>query len=488
MSLTPHQYRELLAAMPSTVDADTSPIDPRTLFTPPGHRLSLDPDVTIVKGGRGVGKSVWFQALQDSELCELAAEEYRLPRLRRIVPHPGYGAALRPSRYPDADTIGAMLERGTAPRDIWYAVVLHALGVPEVSALPKWSARVEWVRDNPEDRAAALGRADAEAEHTGRIELIMFDALERTHRQRPEADRLAVAILQVALDLRLMTRHLRAKVFIRPDMLNNLSLSFADSSKLISNAAELSWDRTNLYGLFFHQLGNAESDYAAAFREATGRWRDSQHRYVAPEALIGDAAAQNEAFIAIAGQYMGQNHRKGHTYTWLPNHLADGTDQISPRSFLEAMRRAGVSSGAQHAGHDRALHWEAIKKGVLAASRTRVGELTEDIKWVPVTIKPLARKQVPIEQADVTARWQEVDLPKLLDEHQRAQAGEHGDHGAKQQVSAGPRNYHPDSLIDELITLGVMKRRSSGMLDVPDIYRLTFDLGRKGGVPRARSN
>ena len=81
MSLTPHQYRELLTAMPSTVDADTNPIDPRTLFTPPGHRLSLDPDVTVVKGGRGVGKSVWFKALQEDALRELATQEYRLPAL-----------------------------------------------------------------------------------------------------------------------------------------------------------------------------------------------------------------------------------------------------------------------------------------------------------------------------------------------------------------------------------------------------------------------
>ncbi|MEU6130299.1 hypothetical protein ABZ805_14100 [Saccharopolyspora sp. NPDC047091] len=488
MSLTPHQYRELLAAMPSTADADTSPIDPRTLFTPPGHRLSLDPDVTVVKGGRGVGKSVWFQALQKDELRELAAEEYRLPQLRRLVPHAGYGAALRPSDYPDADTIAALLANGAEPRDLWYAVVLNALEVREVQDLDKWSQRVDWVKGNPEDRAAALTRVDRHAESSGRTELIMFDALERTHNKRSEADRLATAILQVALELRLMTRHLRAKVFIRPDMLNNLSLSFADSSKLISNAAELTWYRSNLYGLFFHQLGNADSDHAAAFRAATGRWRNAQHRYVAPEALIGDEPKQNETFIAIAGPYMGQNHRKGHTYTWLPNHLADGTDQISPRSFLDALRRAGESSAARHAGYEHALHWEAIKKGVQSASETRVGELTEDISWVPVTITPLAGKQVPIPQADVISRWNEVGLSERLAEHQRTHAGEQGKDGSKQQVSTGPRNHQPESLIEELIALGVMKRRATGMLDVPDIYRINFDLGRKGGVPRIKSN
>ena len=81
-SLQPREYRELLrATLSKPTDADTIEPDPRSLFTPRGHRFALDPDVTVVKGGRGVGKTVWFRALQDHGLRVIAASEYQLPQL-----------------------------------------------------------------------------------------------------------------------------------------------------------------------------------------------------------------------------------------------------------------------------------------------------------------------------------------------------------------------------------------------------------------------
>lgn len=97
MTLGPHEYRQLIrATLARAHDADTIAPDPRTLFTPPTHRLALDPDVTVVKGGRGVGKTVWFQALQDPVLREIAAAEYQLPRLTTTEPVVGYGLERAP--------------------------------------------------------------------------------------------------------------------------------------------------------------------------------------------------------------------------------------------------------------------------------------------------------------------------------------------------------------------------------------------------------
>jgi hypothetical protein len=55
-------------------------------------------------------------------------------------------------------------------------------------------------------------------------------------------------------------------------------------------------------------------------------------------------------------------------------------------------------------------------------------------------------------------------------------------------VTTGPR--HPDDyagLIEELIDLGVMSRRSDRRLDLPDVYRIAFGIGRRGGVRRVQS-
>ena len=50
---------------------------------------------------------------------------------------------------------------------------------------------------------------------------------------------------------------------------------------------------------------------------------------------------------------------------------------------------------------------------------------------------------------------------------------------------SGPRDSENHyALMKELVQLGVMTERSNGAIDLPDVYRLAFDIGRKGGVPR----
>ncbi|MGW5642775.1 hypothetical protein ACWEV3_29615 [Saccharopolyspora sp. NPDC003752] len=477
-SLNPQTYRALLRVALRTPDADTIKPDPHSLFTPRGHRLALDPDVTVVKGGRGVGKTVWFQALQDPALRAVVADEYQLPVLTRVEAHTGFGSE-RKASYPSPRTLEDLLRTFSA-QDIWYTVVLAALEVPELQS-GEWSNRIRWVLANPEAADNALINADREAEANGTVQLFLFDALEWLHRNRSLADRLATGILQLALELRVSTRRLRAKVFVRHDMLENLTLSFPDASKLMSNAAELIWSRANLYGLLFHHLGNSEANaQSTAFRETTGLWKEAGSRHIPPDALVGDGDRQKAEFVKIAGPYMGKNHRKGHTYTWLPNHLADGTGQVSPRSFLSALRTAAQITEEQNAGHDHALHWDAIKRGVQVASKTRVDEITEDIPWVATSIAPLKEMQVPIEQQEVESCWRDADLKTQLDALQLA--------SDQAPAATGPRDTQLSALIAELIELGVMTSRRNGKLDLPDIYRIAFGLGRKGGVPRVRSS
>jgi hypothetical protein len=471
-----HTYRALLQSVLRTADGDTRKPDPHSLFTPSGHRLALDPDVTVVKGGRGVGKTVWFQVLQDPTLRAVTADEYRLPILTRVEAHTGFGSARR-ANYPSPRALEALL-RDFSAQDIWYTVVLTALDIPELQT-GEWSDRISWVLANPQAADDALIKADRQAAESGIVHLFLFDALEWLHRNRSLADRLATGILRLALELRVSTRKLRAKVFIRHDMLENLTLSFPDASKLMSNAAELIWSRTNLYGLLFHHMGNSNLDVqSAAFRGATGPWKDSNGRHIAPEQLVGDGERQKYEFVKIAGRYMGTNHRKGHTYTWLPNRLADGTGQVSPRSFLNALRTAAQITEEQYAGHDHALHWDAIKRGVRDASQARVDEITEDIPWVATAFAPLKGVQVPIQPWDIISCWRDANLKAQLDDLQLL--------SDQAPAATGPRDTQLPALITELVELGVMTNRKNGTLDLPDIYRVAFGMGRKGGVPRVR--
>lgn len=482
--LSTNDYRSLLqAALPQTADTDTQNIHTNTLFTASRHRGALEPDVTVVKGGRGVGKTVWFQTLLNDELRALAADEYQLPRLMQIEPLPGFGSARNLEQFPSRRVLERLLRDGFKPVDIWTTVALQGLNVEAIRALSDWSSKLTWLHENPERAEAALDRADRQATERGVVKIFLFDALERLHEDRRSADVLTGSILEFALNLRIETRSLRAKVFIRDDMLESSHAYFPDSSKLTSNAVDLTWSQVDLYGLLFQHLGNSTISTASRFRDSTGRWQTRGNRHVPPPRLAADGDTQQEVFVRIAGKFMGPNHRRGRTYTWLPNHLADGRGQTSPRSFLAALRTATESTVSTYANHSAPLHWDAIKQGVQKASRTRVEEIQEDLPWVASTINPLRGLQVPIEQEEILQRWSAVGLSALLEK----QAGGSRDEDDT-EVRTGPQ-YPGDytRLVDELIALGIMTRRANGKLDLPEVYRIAFGIGRRGGVPRVRT-
>ncbi|MET9350865.1 hypothetical protein [Streptomyces termitum] len=484
--LSVQEYRELLAAaLPEATDADTAEPNVQSLFTPDSHRAALYVDSTVVRGGRGVGKTFWYRSLLDETLREIAAQEYGIERLLRVKVSRGYGAALEPDLYPGPGNLRQLMEEGIPPYDLWYAVLLTAFGQPELQALPEWRDKAAWVRNNPGAAERTVQIADREAQASGVTRLVLFDALEHLHRVRAQADRLVGGILELALAMRLGTRAIRFKVFIRPDMYDGALLHFPDASKLSSNAAALTWSRANLYGLLFHTMGNVENELAQRFRRITGGWHGEldSRRHVPPPLLSGDEQFQTEQFTRLAGPYMGSNFRKGHTYTWLPNHLMDGVEQVSPRSFMSALQKALSETRSQYAGHEFALHHEGIRRGVQKASETRVIEVSEDMPWVRLAIERLAGYQVPIEQERVEAIWRESGLVEAL--RKEAERYVPGASEGDAPVRTGPRNPEdPVQLIEELIELGVMRRRADSRIDLPDVYRIAFGVGRKGGVPR----
>ncbi|MEU4599903.1 hypothetical protein [Nocardia sp. NPDC023988] len=477
------EYRRLLSdALPTAQDADTIEPSITTLFTPDGHRRALDIDATVVRGGRGVGKTVWCRSLLNDDLRKLAAAEYNLDRLNRVQVSAGFGSALT-DRYPGPSELRQLIDSKADAYQLWNAVLLVALNHPDIIAIRGWRLRLDWLQDNPGERDRWIAGADRETQAAGKTQLVLFDALDHLHSDRRQADRWVRGILQLALELRLRTKAIRFKVFIRPDMLETSTLQFPDASKLISNAADLGWSTSNLYGLFYHSLGNSRLVEAAKFRAATPRWREpTPGRHLPPESLVREAETQRAVFEKIAGPYMGANYRKGITYTWLPNHLMDGGEQVSPRSFMGALHEAVRDTTESRPSSIHPIYHEGIRRGVQQASKTRVLEISEDLPWVGTAVDKLSGQQVPIEEAVVVDLWEKEGLSGIL----RTESDRMSRGGDDTEVRTGPKN--PDNyslLIGELIELGVMKRRKDGRLDLPDVYRIAFSIGRKGGVPKA---
>ncbi|MBP0458321.1 hypothetical protein [Streptomyces montanisoli] len=475
----------IIEALQAAPDADTSDPDFHTMFTPSSHREALAPDATVVKGARGTGKTYWAKALADPALREVAARSYLMPRLSRTEVVTAFGSAGGDEPvFPGKRAIEGLVqefgkEDKLGARDLWSAVVLMALKVPQVIALDSWIERIRWTARNGEAYESAVRRADRETREQGKTLILLFDQLDRLHSKRAQIDLLLSGLLEVALELRLTTTALRAKIFVRPDLYESAPRNFADASKLDANAADLSWSRENLYGLFFHQLGNHASEAARAFRDSTeGDWRAEEGgRYIAPVEVLADQKAQERLFVTLAGPFMGTDRRKGHTYTWLPNHLQDGLGRISPRTLLSTLRKAAERTDSADATHPLPLYYEAIRESLSHAASVRVQELKDDLAWAALAVELLAGSQVPMEPSAVQYAWNTRGFSARLREVlERETAG------------GGPRDAgDPVALLGELEKLGVITYRTNGAVDLPDIYRLAFDIGRKGGVKRSTS-
>ena len=174
---------------------------------------------------------------------------------------------------------------------------------------------------------------------------------------------------------------------------------------------------------------------------------------------------QKELCKALAGEQMGRDKRRGVPYVWSVSHLADCRGQTSPRSFLAAIRAAAENSREKYPEHEYALHYESIKRGVQEASQIRIAEMAEDYPWVKTLCDLLAGLNVPCEFAEVGDRWQDISFPPDSDRLPPP----HADLGAK-------------GYVEDLQALGVVETMRDGRINMPDLYRVGFGLGRKGGV------
>lgn len=395
----------------------------------------------------------------------------------------GFGETPNPGDYPGKDTLAALLKDADV-RIVWKTIVYKQIIAKspqqsEFKELKEWKRRVKWVLENPDIVENELFRVDRELDQGGIFHLVLFDALDRTADDWKTMNRLVRGLLQTVLDFRTY-RRIRLKVFTRPDQIEDLEVgTFPDASKILSQKTDLLWPRKELYALLWQYLSNAK--YGHVFREGAENlfpvnWEQRNNVWVVPDLLRDDESAQRELFHAMTGPWMGRDRRRGFPYTWLPNHLGDTRNQVSPRSFLAAVRHA--VKDRVRPDHEYALHYESIKAGVQQASKIRVREMQEDYPWVQVLLSPLSELSVPCPIEDVKRIWQAKNLLEKL-----------SDKVASTDVRLPPAHLSEgsDGVLKDLESLGLIERLSGDRINIPDVYRVGYGIGRRGGVrPSAR--
>lgn len=472
--ITKSQIREsLVQAIPLTTSTHGEAPDLRLLYLPPAHAKALRLECNLVIGARGVGKSFWTAALKTPALRQALGRSVR--ELEHTDVHVGFGVSPDIDSFPDGEVFAQLITAGFQPFELWKAVVLRWLVSIHPAPIPvgSWRETAEWVRENPETLSRVVQNANRTLASSQRYGLIVFDALDRTSNDWGTMDGIVRDLMRVVLWLKSYPR-LHAKVFLREDQSDRTITDFPDASKLLATKAELTWASHDLHGLLWHTLCNATDDDGSHLRRLYERVIGVAPRSVSGVWLVAEdvkreSVKQRELFEALAGPWMGRDRRRGVPYIWAVSHLADGRGRTSPRSFLAAIRQAAEDSIEKYPEHDQPLHYESIKRGVQKASEIRVAEMAEDYPWVPGVMNPLRGLTVPCVFDVIEDRWQNhfpLGLSDLSDQRLPPQHAERG--------WAGVRN--------DLERLGIFETMKDGRVNLPDLYRVGFGLGRRGGV------
>ncbi len=455
--------------------APQTPIDLTEIYLPKSHAAALDPDRSLVIGNRGMGKSFWASALVNPDSRRRIADALPEARLdaNKIDVKFGFAegeGAVGVSR----DELALFINNGAPVEQIWRAITLRHIAEVANQAVPDHiDALIAWVANEPGKVREIMRLADARlAERKGKL-VFVFDQLEQLADDLELRSELTKGILRLALAFK-SYRGLRVKIFMRPDhFAEDRLFHFPDASKVKGEALPLDWRGIDLYGLLYTRLLRDRSHDFKAVVKAAGLAAIKGDEL--PAILKTDELSQHRVFDLIAGDVMGARTR-GLPYTWLISHLADARNQVSPRTFLRALKFAAEYSPAPI---DKAIDHYGIHEGVRRASQNRVDDLKEDYPWVRSALYALAGLLVPCLPKEMIAKWQSsenllqqlrVDVPTVKQPTWLAGTAE-----------GGQTPY--EALLKSMADIGVIEIRvTTGKVDVPDIFRLPAGIKRKGGI------
>ncbi|MES2046362.1 MAG: hypothetical protein V4475_21015 [Pseudomonadota bacterium] len=479
--------RQSIAEMDASAASSATGVDrpiPSQIFAPEHHVGALDPNTTIVLGARGAGKSFWAGVLVHEDTRSAVAAAYPQVDLNTLTAEVGFSGQAGDGSVSRA-TIDALVEPGAERVKavlLWRCVILRAVlrsADPDMPRKKISTMMVEYA--DPEEWEEAMEVADRKLAQTGSRVLIIFDALDGLSEHWSRLRDLTDALLEVAWSIR-GYKMVRAKLFLRPDQLRDLGLRFVELPKMTSGATNLVWLGVDLYGLLFARLVTTQNAKASkAFRDLL----DAANVPPAPPGLVvglrrwrlsRSRPMQAKVFRHLAGDFMGRSNKKGRTYDWPLNHLADGHREVTPRSFLTLMIAA---ANAASPPDSQALSAEGIRIGLRQASKVRLEQLDTEFKWIKRVLAPLARLQVPCSADAIIDRWEESSTIAAVMKQARIREFLPPFQPSMESEEEEEENVR---LISRLVRMGVLTQRADGRFDMPDLFRVAARLLRKGGV------
>jgi len=449
------------------------------IIIPDAHWQALELDSLLVVGDRGTGKSFWTAVLADNAHRAFVARMINSPILADAETRVGFSVDQSNRLHPNRVEMDMLVGAGISCEAIWNAVVYRHLADILGRRLPvedAWKPLCTWVSSVAGGLGSILAEFDEEFTRKKKTALLIFDSFDTLSDEWPKMRARVKAALQVALQLR-NTRSIKTKFFLRPDMAQDDAIwEFPDSSKLKHGRIDLKWTPTALFSIVLRYMANHSSAgevfRAACMQKAIMNFTDSDGIFLEPRAGMVKESGIKAAIELLTGRWMGNGAKRGYCYSWIPVHLSDAKGVVSPRSILLAFREAARVTDARYFSHGLPLHFEGIKSGVVKASAVRVDELKEGYPWVATLLQALEGQTVPINIEQLISLWKQA-IEYIESKGKLPPRRFNEDPVRKGQISA---------LIDDLAEIGVLYRTSDNRINIPDIFRVGYKIGRKGGV------
>jgi hypothetical protein len=493
--LSPVQREELLQALremggSGQAESENPELFCQRFYPVVEHLRAFSPEVTLIVGERGSGKSELFGAAMRFELLSVAAKYASGVRLPPLEAARTKWLAAYPigSKFPDPQGQHRFLNSNQrTSRDaqqLWFAYLVRLLQ-PELDAeasetLPALfapqggdaEAVVNAFNQAGQSPLLALDRLDERLFKEDRRIFVGYDELDTLGDYDWQTMGTAISgLISFWASYARRWRRLRAKIFMRTDLFrrNTSSLS-ADLPKLAANRVEVSWSDRNLYGMLIKRIANSSlalQEYCASSRVGF-KGHDTVLGWIPDIATAEDAKPLVQRMI---GPYMGANQNKGLTFNWLLDHIRDGQDKAYPRALVRLIEQAAVNEMASpKVGYSRLIDPTSIRRAIDNVSELQVTQaISNEWPWLEGVRSRIRRESVPM-----TRRQLEYLLSKDWSVSWNSQR--------KVRPPADDQRV----FVNYLVELGIMRQRGDGRLDTPDLYQSGLGLERKGGVRRNR--
>ena len=494
MSKLPQENRDRLLADLSQMgssgraEGESSETFPKTFFPVAEHVRAFDPDVVLIVGERGSGKSELFRAVVRENLLESIIRRTPGSRLAKVSSQNAKWLPGHPldKEFPDAAGLRRFMQAHPddpeAVPNLWFAYLARVLheGLPQGNPLAtsdllnlpgrevdKIVGKFRAAKNQP---LILLDQLDKQLEREDRWIFVSYDELDVLGGYDWGAMVRAIqGLISFWAGYSRRWSRIRAKLFLRTDLFRRHWQALgADLSKLAANRAEISWSDRNLYAMLVKRIANSSFALREYCERSRLRFDDDPKLGLIPQ--LEKAEDARPLIERMVGQYMGANVKKGSAFRWLLSHVRDGNERAMPRALVRLIEEAAQQErDVPRATHTRLLAPASVRRALDKVSGEHVLQVnTHELPWLPGVARRLKGEGVPIER-----RYAEKALARDWD----------GDWGEQTQPIRPPVE-KPSDLVDYLVDIGVFRLRPGGRIDVPDLFLAGLGMTRKGGVAR----